>query len=41
MKFSEILNRLTGISTPIVGISWNPPPLEVNIARKVITFLED
>jgi len=41
MKFSEILNRLTGISTPIVGISWNPPPLEVNTARKVITFLED
>lgn len=41
MKFSEILNRLTGISTPVVGISWNPPPLEANMARKVITFLED
>ena len=41
MKFSEVINRLTGISTPFVGISWNPPPLEVNVARKVITFLED
>ena len=41
MKFSEILNRLTGVSTPIFGISWNPAKLDVAIARKVITFLED
>lgn len=41
MKFQEIANRLTGISTPIFGVSWEPPQLEITVARKVITFLED
>ncbi|RZK12930.1 MAG: hypothetical protein EOO46_01190 [Flavobacterium sp.] len=41
MKFSEIANRVTGISCPIFGISWNPPKLEADIARAVIIFLED
>ena len=29
MKFSEIANRLTGISTPLVGVSWQAggPPI--------------
>jgi hypothetical protein len=29
MKFSEIANRLTGISTQLVGVSWQPTDLEV------------
>lgn len=41
MKFAELLNRLTGISTPIFGISWNPPEIDRDIARRVITYLED
>jgi hypothetical protein len=41
VKLSEILNRLTGISTPLVGVSWQPPELEVSAARRVIAFLED
>jgi hypothetical protein len=41
MKFSEIANRLTGISTPLVGVSWQPTDLEVSAARRVIAFLED
>jgi hypothetical protein len=41
MKFKEILNRITGFSFPIFGVSWNPPELEVTKARRVITFLED
>jgi hypothetical protein len=41
MKFSEIANRLTGFSTPIVGVSWLPAELEVSAARRVIAFLED
>lgn len=41
MKFEEITTRLTGISTPIFGISWNPPEHEISVARKVIAFLED
>lgn len=40
MKFSEILSKLTGISCPLFGMSWNPPVLERTIAREVIMFLE-
>ena len=41
MKFSELGNRLTGISTPFGGISWQPSELELSTARRIIAFLED
>ncbi len=41
MKFEEIKNRLTGISCPVFGLSWNPPEAECLIAQRVIAFLED
>ena len=41
MKFSEIANRLTGISTPFGGASWQPAEMEIAAARRVIAFLED
>lgn len=41
MKFSEIANRLTGLSSPILGVSWQPGELEVSAARRVVAFLED
>jgi len=41
MKFMCILSRLTGISTPIFGISWDPPETEIETAKRVLTFLED
>lgn len=41
MKFDEITTRLTGISCPIFGVSWNPPESERKIARRVIAFLEN
>jgi hypothetical protein len=41
MKFSEIANRLTGISTPLGGVSWEAAELEISSARRVIAFLED
>jgi len=41
MRFSEIANRLTGISTPLGGVSWQSSDLEVSAARRVIAFLED
>ncbi len=41
MKFAEIANRLTGISTPFGGASWQPAELEIASARRVIAFLED
>lgn len=40
MTFKEIASRITGVSTSVFGISWNPPILEKKIAEKTITFLE-
>lgn len=41
MKFKEVLTRLTGISCPVLGVSWNPPEAEIAVARRVLAFLED
>ena len=41
MRFKEVLLRLTGLSSPIFGVSWNPPEPEIQVARRVIAFLED
>jgi len=41
VSFKKIALSLTGISTPVFGISWNPPELERDIVRKLIVFLED
>jgi hypothetical protein len=41
MKFKEIVSRITGFSTAVFGLSWNPPEPEVTTARRVLTFLED
>jgi hypothetical protein len=40
-QFTQIAKSLTGFSTPIFGISWNPPQTDRDIVRKIITFLED
>lgn len=41
MRFREILGRINGFSTPVAGISWNPPEAETTVARRVLTYLED
>jgi hypothetical protein len=41
MKFSDIVKRITGISTPIFGVSWNPENTERDVAKEVIAYLED
>ena len=41
LSFNDIKERLTGISCPFFGISWNPPESDRKIAHKVIRFLED
>ena len=41
MKFSKIASRLTGISTPFGGASWQPAEMEIATARRVVAFLED
>lgn len=41
MKFKEILKHITGISSPIFGISWNPENTERDYAREIVSYLED
>ncbi|WP_455384345.1 DUF6650 family protein [Acidihalobacter prosperus] len=41
MKFSEIAKRLTGFSTPVFGVSWDPSESERAVAKRVIAQLED
>ena len=41
MKFSEITQRLTGLSCGVFGISWTPSISARTIAHRIIVFLED
>lgn len=41
VRFTEIVNRLNGISCPVFGVQWTPPVLDVTVARRVMRFLED
>ena len=41
MKFTEIASRLTGVTCPVFGVSWNPPEAEVTAAKRAVAFLED
>lgn len=40
MKFSEVARRLTGISCPLFGITWDPGVAKVSAARRVLAYLE-
>jgi hypothetical protein len=39
LKGRELATRLTGISTPIGGISWKPPADERDKARRLLVYL--
>ena len=41
LSFKHAAERITGISTPIFGVSWNPPEDKRDIVRGLIAFLED
>ena len=41
VSWKDIMNRITGISFPVFGISWNPPPDERKIAEEVLTYIEN
>lgn len=41
INYKDILGRLTGFSTPFIGVSWDPSNTEKDVAKSVIAFLED
>ena len=41
LKIADLARRITDISTPIVGVSWNPPAADRDAVRAFLTFLED
>src|SRR5437868_4133219 len=41
LLFQEIASKITGFSTPVFGIQWTPPSKERDIAKSVVSFLED
>ena len=41
LSLGDVARRITGFSTPIFGVSWNPPTAERDTVRALLTFLED
>ena len=41
MTFDLIKSRLTGLSCPVFGLSWNPPESDRTVARRLLRFFED
>lgn len=41
IKAKELLSRMTGFSTPVFGVSWNPAASERDTVRGFLTFMED
>ena len=41
VSFKKIARSVTGISTPIFGVSWTPPKDERKIVQKLVVLLED
>lgn len=41
VTFRELAARITGVSLPVFGVSWNPPASERQIVREAFIYLED
>lgn len=41
VQFKDLVSRITGISVPVFGLSWQPPESERKVVRDVLVFLED
>ena len=41
ITFKNIAKSLTGISTPVFGVSWRPPETDRDVVKKLVIFLED
>lgn len=40
-KARDMLNRITGFSTPVFGVQWTPAASDRDAARRLLAFLED
>ena len=41
MRLKDVLRKLTGVSTPFGGFSWQVQESEVIQAQRIVSFLED
>lgn len=41
IPFLELANRITGFSIPVFGLSWEPPILDIDVAKGLLAYLED
>ncbi|MBV9120703.1 MAG: hypothetical protein JOZ39_08330 [Chloroflexi bacterium] len=41
IPFRRLASHLTGFSTPVFGVSWEPPTADVDLAKQVLARLED
>lgn len=41
MRLQNVFQRITGFSTPFVGVSWNVSISEATRAKNIVNFLED
>ena len=41
MRLDEIVTRITGLTCPVFGVTWQPPEAHTTVARRVLTYLED
>jgi hypothetical protein len=41
VRFKDLASRITGVSIPVFGVSWNPPETEREIVRETFIVLED
>ncbi len=41
ISWKDIAKRITGISTAVIGVSWNQGPDERKIAEEIVTYIEN
>lgn len=41
IRAKDMLNRITSVSSPWFGVSWNPPASDRDTVRKLLALLED
>ena len=40
-KATDLLRRISGFSTPVIGLQWTPPASDRETVKKLLAYLED